>query len=69
MHYLLGKRFPTLDAWKRKEDRLRIVISYGNKEQFIDVPRLKSSSGSEHAQPVLNAIVDWNLEERVQIIR
>lgn len=48
--------------------RLPIVISYGNKEQLISVPRLESSSGKEQTQAVWNAIVDWNLEDKVQIL-
>ena len=68
MHYLLGKLLPASDARESKEERLTIVISYGNKEQLIDVPRLESSSGSEHAQAVWNAIVDWDLENKVQIL-
>ena len=68
MHYLLAKLLPALDARKSKEERLPIVISYVNKEQFIDVPSLESSSGSEHAQAVWNAIVEWNLEDIVQIL-
>jgi len=32
------------------------------------VPRLESSLGSEQAQAVWNAIVDWNLEDNVQIL-
>lgn len=63
-----GKLLPALDARKSKEERLPIVISYGNKEQLIAVPRLESSSGSGQAQAVWNAIVDWNLEDKVQIL-
>ncbi|KAG8239517.1 hypothetical protein J437_LFUL018936 [Ladona fulva] len=45
--------------------RLPIVILYVNKEQLIAVPRLESSSGSRQAQAVWNAIVGWNLEDKV----
>lgn len=63
-----GKLLPALDARKSKEERLPIVISYGNKEQLIAVPKLDNSSGSEQAQAVWNAIIDWNLEDKVQIL-
>lgn len=32
------------------------------------MPKLENSSGSEQAQAVWNAIVDWNLEDRAQIL-
>ncbi|CAG9793804.1 unnamed protein product [Diatraea saccharalis] len=63
-----GKLLPALDARKSKEERLPIVISYDNNEQLIAVPKLVNSSGSEQAQAVWNAIIDWNLEDRVQIL-
>lgn len=63
-----GKLLPALDSRKSKEERLPIVISYGNKEQLIAVPKLENSSGSEQAQAVWNAIIDWNLEDTVQIL-
>lgn len=63
-----GKLLPALDVRKSKEERLPIVISYDNKEQLIAVPKLENSSGSEQAQAVWNAIVDWNLEDKAQIL-
>lgn len=63
-----GKLLSALDARKSKEERLPIVISYGNKEQLIAVPKLDNSSGSEQAQAIWNVIIDWNLEDKVQII-
>ena len=60
-----GKLLPALDARKSKEEHLPIVISYANKEQLINVPRLESSSGSGQAQAVCNAIVDRNLKDKV----
>lgn len=47
-----GKLLPALDDRKSKEGHLLIVISYGNKEQFIAVSRLESSLGSERAKAV-----------------
>ncbi|KAG8237019.1 hypothetical protein J437_LFUL017143 [Ladona fulva] len=61
-----AKLFPALDARESKEERLPIVMLYVNKEQLIAVPRLESSSESGQAQAVCNAIVDWNLEDKVQ---
>lgn len=63
-----GKLLSALDSRKSKEERLPIVISYDNNEQLIAVPKLDSSSGSEQAQAVWNAIINWNLEDRVQIL-
>lgn len=63
-----GKLLPALDARKCKEERLPIVISYGDKEQLIAVPKLDYSTGSEQAQAVWNAVTDWNLEDKVQIL-
>lgn len=63
-----GKLLPALDVRKSKEERLPIVISYDNKEQLIAVPKLDNSSGSEQAQAVWNAIIDWNLEDKGQIL-
>ncbi|GBP64579.1 hypothetical protein EVAR_32737_1 [Eumeta japonica] len=63
-----GKLLPALDVRKCKEERLPIVISYGDKEQLIAVQKLDNFSGSEQAQAVWNAVTDWNLEDKVQIL-
>jgi hypothetical protein len=59
---------PALNARNCKEERLLIVISFKNKEQLIAVSKLDSSTGREQAQAVWNAIIDWDLEEKVQIL-
>ncbi|KAG8223811.1 hypothetical protein J437_LFUL003697 [Ladona fulva] len=58
-----GKLLPALNAPKSKEERLPIVIVCVN--QLI--PRLESSSGIRQMQAVWNAIVDYNLEDKLQI--
>ncbi|GBO20411.1 hypothetical protein AVEN_35971-1 [Araneus ventricosus] len=63
-----GKLLPALSARKSKEERLPIVISYGLKKQLIAVPRLYNSTGKEQAQAFWKAILDWNLEDKVQIL-
>ncbi|GBO44033.1 hypothetical protein AVEN_162617-1 [Araneus ventricosus] len=63
-----GKLLPALCAQKSKEECLPIAISYGLKEQLIAVPRLNNSTGKEQAQAVWKVILDWNLEEKVQIL-
>lgn len=63
-----GKLLPALDSRKCKEERLPIVITYDDKERLIAVPKLENSTGSEQAQAVWDAIVDWNLEDKVQIL-
>ncbi|GBN68933.1 hypothetical protein AVEN_264249-1 [Araneus ventricosus] len=62
-----GKPLPALSARKSKEERLPIIISYGPKEQ-IAVPRLNNSTGQEQTQAFWKAILDWNLEGKVQIL-
>ena len=59
---------PALEARSTKEERLPIVISFGNDDQLIAVPKLDNSSGKEQAQAVWNAITNWNLEDKVQIL-
>jgi hypothetical protein len=59
---------PALYVLCTKEEHLPIVISYGNKEQSVAVPKLDNSSGREQAQIVWNAITDWNLEDKVQTL-
>lgn len=63
-----GKLLPALDSRKSKEERLPIVITYDNKEQIIAVPKLDSSTGREQADAVWDAITNWNLEDKVQIL-
>jgi hypothetical protein len=63
-----GKLLPALSAGKSKEERLPIVISYGHKEQLIAVSRLDNCTGKEQAQAIWKAILDWNLENKVQIL-
>lgn len=63
-----GKLLPALNARNSKEERLPIVVSFGNKKQLIAVPKLDSSTGREQAHAVWNAIIDWNLEDKVQIL-
>ncbi|GBN39553.1 hypothetical protein AVEN_158800-1 [Araneus ventricosus] len=63
-----GELLPALSARKSKEKRLPIVISYGLKEQHIAVPRLDNSTSKEQAEAFWKAILDWNLEDKVQIL-
>lgn len=63
-----GKLLPALNVKSSKEERLPIAITFGNKEQLIAVPKLANSSGKEQAQAVWNAISNWNLEDKVEIL-
>lgn len=63
-----GKLLPGLDVRSFKEERLPILISFGGKEQLLAVPKLESSSGQNQAEAVLNALYDWNLDDKVQIM-
>lgn len=58
---------PALHAWKLKEDRLSIVISYRLKEQFITVLKPNNFTGKKQTQASSKSIIDWNLEDKVQI--
>lgn len=63
-----GKLLPSLDVRSSKEERLPILISFGDKEQLLAVPKLESSSGKDQAKAVSNALYDWNLIDKVQIM-
>lgn len=63
-----GKLLPAVNIRNSKEERLPIVITFGNREQLLAVPKLDNSSGKEQAQAVWMAINDWNLEDKVQIL-
>lgn len=63
-----GKLLPGPDVRSSKEERLPILISFGEKEQLLAVPKLESSSGREQAQAVSNALYDWNLDDKVHIM-
>ncbi|CAH0553153.1 unnamed protein product [Brassicogethes aeneus] len=45
-----GKLLPGLDERSSKEERLPILISFGEKEQLLAVPKLESSSGQDQAK-------------------
>jgi hypothetical protein len=62
------KLLPGLDVRSSKEERLPILISFGDREQLLAVPNLDSSSDKDQAKDVLNALHDWNLNDNVQIM-
>lgn len=53
-----SKLLPGLDVRSSKEERLPILISFGEKEQLLAVPKLESSSSQDQAKAVLNALYD-----------
>lgn len=59
---------PAINIKNGKEERLPVLITYGKNEQLIAVPQLQNSSGKEQAQAVWSSIVNWNLEDSVQIL-
>ena len=63
-----GKLLPALDVRTSKEERLPIIISYGEEEQLLAVPKLDNSSSKEQAKAVSNALHDWYLDDKVQIL-
>ena len=63
-----GKLLLGLDVRSCTEERLPIIISFGEKEQLLAVPKLERSSGKNQAQAVSNALHDWNLTDNVQIM-
>lgn len=63
-----GKLLPALDIRTSKEERLPILISFEDKEQLLAVPKIESSSGKDQAKAISNALFDWNLNDKVQIM-
>ncbi|XP_065223043.1 uncharacterized protein LOC135847444 [Planococcus citri] len=63
-----GKLLPGLDQRCSKEERLPILITFEGKEQLLAVPKLENSTGEAQSTAVLNALMDWNLDEKVQIL-
>lgn len=63
-----GKLLPGLNVTGTKEERLPILISFGEKDQLLAVPKLDSSTGKDQAEAVFNALSDWNLNDKVQIM-
>lgn len=51
-----------------KEKHLQILILFVEREPLLTVLKLESSSGQNQAKAVLNAIYDWNLDDKVKII-
>ncbi|GBP26675.1 hypothetical protein EVAR_23445_1 [Eumeta japonica] len=63
-----AKLLPDLDVKSSKEERPLILISFGENEQLLTVRKRESSSGQDQAKAVLNALYDWNLDDKVQIM-
>lgn len=63
-----GKLLPALNVRDTKEERLPIIVSFGDREQLIGVPKLQNSSGEEQANAVWTALTHWGLENNVQIL-
>lgn len=63
-----GKLLPGLDVRSSKEERLPILISFEEKEQLLAVPKIDSTSGKDQAKAILNALYEWNLNDKVEIM-
>lgn len=63
-----GKLLPGLDIRSLKEERLPILVSFDDREQLLAVPKIESSSGKDQAKAISNALFDWNLNDKVQIM-
>lgn len=46
-----------------KKVRLPILISFGEKEQLLAIPKLESSSGQDQAKTVSDALYDWKFDD------
>ncbi|GBP65287.1 hypothetical protein EVAR_37136_1 [Eumeta japonica] len=66
--YWDGKLLPGLDVRSSKEERLPIIATFDDREQLLAVPKLESSSGKHRTKTVSNALFDWNLHEKLQIM-
>ena len=63
-----GKLLIALNVIRFKEERLPIIIPFGNRKQILAVTKLNSSSGTKQAVAVSRALTDWNLRDKVQIM-
>ncbi|GBN80804.1 hypothetical protein AVEN_53872-1 [Araneus ventricosus] len=61
-----GKLLPALNVRDTKEERLPIIVSFGDREQLIGVPKLQNATGKEQAHAVWIALTHWCLETNVQ---
>lgn len=59
---------PGLHVRSSKDDRLPVVVTFGNRKQLFAVPKLENSTDTEQTKAVLRAINDWDLADKVQII-
>ncbi|GBN67217.1 hypothetical protein AVEN_27476-1 [Araneus ventricosus] len=57
-----------LNVRDAKEERLPIIVSFGDREQLIGVPKLQNATGKEQAHAVWIPFTHWFLETNVQIL-
>ena len=50
------------------EDRLAIIITDGDVEQIIGMPVILKSSGREQAHAVFEALLDWDMADKVEAL-
>ncbi|GBN39532.1 Long-chain-fatty-acid--CoA ligase 1 [Araneus ventricosus] len=63
-----GKLLPALIVRDAKEERLAIIVSFGDREQLIGVPKSQNATGKEQTHAVWIALTHWCLETNVQIL-
>ncbi|GBN30790.1 hypothetical protein AVEN_68150-1 [Araneus ventricosus] len=63
-----GKLLPALNVRDAKEERLSIIVSFGDREQLIGVPKLQNPTWKEQTHAVWIALTHWYLETNVQIL-
>ncbi|GBM17021.1 hypothetical protein AVEN_133294-1 [Araneus ventricosus] len=61
-----GKLLPALNVRDATEERQPIIVSFGDREQLIGVPKLQNETGKDQAHAVWIALTHWCLETNVQ---
>ncbi|GBN03851.1 hypothetical protein AVEN_72597-1 [Araneus ventricosus] len=63
-----GKLLPALNVKDAKEGYCYIIVSFGDREQLIGVPKLQNATGKEKEHAVWIELTHWCLETNVQIL-
>ena len=61
-----GKLLPDITGSKELVDRVAILVTGGQTEQLLAVPKIGRGTGDEQCNACLRALQDWNLKPMVQ---
>jgi hypothetical protein len=59
-----GKLLPSITG-KQLEERLPIIITSKDTEQILSIPNLPDSTGKSQAQAIYEALLEWDLLDKV----